>query len=156
MEVIINFKVRNPEWFWCKEEMQKKNDFRPLFEMVYEDKMEKHIPAWGYGLPFDVIEIKDNRDALFPLEFDVKGKRIVYELSDCTHVQFIGKENKVDAIVCNSLLHQYLAARKEGSKHYIYFFIKEDVKYERLGDLIFLNEEEASKIDALLISEGAV
>lgn len=155
MNVVVNFKVRNPEWYWSAEEMKKKKDFRELFEMLNEDKMQKHIPSWCYEFPFDVQKIEDNCSAVFPLEFTVNEKKLIYELSDCTHVQFIGKEKKADAVVCNSLLHQYMAAHKSGTKYYVYFYIKENIKYERLSNLIFLNEEECLKIDAFLIEAGA-
>jgi hypothetical protein len=155
MNVVVNFKVRNPEWYWSKEEMAEKEDFRPLFEMINGDKIEKHIPAWQYGFPFEVLKIEDNCNAVFPLEFVVNEQKLVYDLHDCTHVQFIGKDKKADAVVCNSLLHQYIAAHKSGTKYYVYFYIKENIHYDRLGNMIFLNEEEILKVDSLLIAAGA-
>lgn len=155
MNVVVNFKVRNPEWYWTAEEMKEKRDFRELFEMINGDKIEKHIPAWEYGFPFEVLKIEDNCNVVFPLEFVVDGKKIVYEVPDCTHVQFIGEDKKTDAVVCNSLLHQYMAAHKSGTKYYVYFYLKENIKFERLGDMIFLNEEESLKIDSFLIEAGA-
>ncbi len=155
MNVVVNFKVRNPEWYWSKEEMAEKKDVRPLFERINEDKIEKHIPAWEYGFPFDILKIEDNSNAVFPLEFVVNGQQFIYELHGCTHVRFIGEEKTADAVVCNSLLHQYLAAHKSGAKHYVYFYIKENVKFYRLSQMVFLNEKESEAIDAFLSAAGA-
>jgi len=113
-------------------------------------------PTWAYKIPFDVIKVEDSRDSIFPLPLkdSTEGShlKLTYSLGDCTHVKFIGDGKVVDVVVSNSIIHQYLGAKKEGYKFYWYFFIKENITYERISEFIFISEEENKKLEHFIQS----
>ena len=63
MKVILTIAVRNPDWYWTKEEMDNAGDYRNEWEALNEDIVWKHVPSDTFEIPFDVKDIKENRKA---------------------------------------------------------------------------------------------
>ena len=63
MTVIVTIGVRNPEWYWTKEQLQDAGEYRKTWEAINEDKIYKHIPSDQVQIDFDVKDIKENRKA---------------------------------------------------------------------------------------------
>lgn len=154
MKVILTIAVRNPDWYWTKEEMDNAGDYRNEWEALNEDIVWKHVPSDTFEIPFDVKDIKENRKAEFDFKFtsEDKSQSASCLIKDLTIVQFFGeKENeKSEVIISNSLIHQYIGARKREYRYYVYFYIKENVSYERFHQLIWLSEEHKLEIEQRL------
>jgi len=45
MEVIVNFNVRNPEWYWSVEAIKKSDGYYEEWKALNEDKVPKHNPS---------------------------------------------------------------------------------------------------------------
>src|SRR4051794_5411187 len=99
--------------------------------MINEDKVEKYLPSVTFGFKFDVERIEENREAEFKFELNAKGERVLsHPLKNLTVVNFLGPNNESGrVIISNSLIHQYIGARKKGYKYYTYFYLKENIPY---------------------------
>jgi hypothetical protein len=58
MKVVVTIAVRNPEWYWSKEEMREAGEYRKEWEALNDDKIWKHIPSDTFEIAFDVQDIK--------------------------------------------------------------------------------------------------
>ena len=154
MKVILTVAVRNPDWYWTKAEIENAGDYRKEWEALNEDKVWKHVPSDTFEIPFDVKDIKENRKAEFDFKFtsEDKSQSASCRIHDLTIVQFIGEKanEKVEVIISNSLIHQYISARQREYKYYVYFYIKENLSYERFHQLIWLSEEHKVRIEQQL------
>jgi hypothetical protein len=66
-------------------------------------------------------------------------------------LSLLGKKNeKTEVVVSNSLIHQYIGARQKEYKYYIYFYLKENASYERLGQLIWISESHKNELESAL------
>jgi hypothetical protein len=151
MKVVFTVAVRNPDWFWSEEQMEKEKDYREEWEAINEDKIDKHNPSWQYELPFDVKQIEDNRYAEHTLKFTAVAnpEEIVhYVLHDVTVVKFIGEEQTIEAVISNSLIHQYIGAKKSVHKNYEYFYLKENASYYHPFDkLIWMAADAKAELE---------
>ena len=146
MTVIINFNVRNPEWYWSAEEIREAGSYYEEWKAMNADKVPKHIPTWGYQIGFDVADVKENRKAVCELKyFDTAVPTIVrsFTAEDMTHVIFNGKQDeKAEVMISNEIMHSFMGAKQSGRKYYWYFFIKENTDYERLENSIWLSKRQ--------------
>jgi hypothetical protein len=154
MKVIFTIAVRNSDWYWTKEEMENAGNYRKEWEALNEDKIWKYVPSDTFEVPFDVKDVKENREAEFDFKFTLedKSKSASCHIKDLTIVQFAGEneEEKIEVIISNSLIHQYIGARQKEYKYYVYFYIKENLYYERFHQLIWLSEEHKLEIEQKL------
>jgi hypothetical protein len=146
MTVIVNFNVRNPEWYWSAEEIKEADSYYEEWKALNADKIPKHIPTWAYKIAFDVVDVSENRNATCELEFrDSQDHQIVrsFIAEDMTHVVFTSKQGeKAEVRISNEIMHSFMGAKQSGRKYYWYFFIKEDAKFERLEDTIWLSQRQ--------------
>jgi hypothetical protein len=153
MKVVLTVAVRNPEWYWSKQELEEVGEYRKEWEALNEDKIEKHLPSWAYEIAFDVKDIKENREAEYEISFvakENKAEKMTYCLKDVTVVTFVGDNHTSDVVISNSLIYQYVGVRKMGYKYYIYFYLKGDVSYEKLHQLIWISEQENTLLEETL------
>ncbi len=150
MTVTINFNVRNPEWYWPAERMEKDGDYYEEFKMLNEGKIPKHIPTWAFKIGFDVIDVKDNRNATYGLEVSSSEASTVshsVQLDNVTHVTFMGKDEKLDVVISNDIMHSFLGAQQNEGKYYWYFFINGKAEYEKVTDLIWLSKKQLALLN---------
>jgi hypothetical protein len=154
MKVILTIAVRNPEWYWTKEELDKTGDYRKEWEALNEDKVWKHVPSDSFEIPFEVKDIKENRKAEFEFKFTTENKAqsVSHIIKNLTIVQFMGnnENEKIETIISNSLIHQYIGARQKQYKYYVYFYLKENTNYEQLHQLIWLSEKDKLELEEKL------
>jgi hypothetical protein len=154
MKVIVTIAVRNPEWYWSKEKMQESGDYRKEWEAINEDKIWKHVPSDTIEIAFEVKDIKENRNTEYELEFVSadKAQSFSHTIKEVTAIQFIGDKpnEKAEVVVSNSLIHQYIGARQKEYKYYIYFYLKENWPYERIGQLIWISENHKTELENAL------
>lgn len=149
MRVTVTIAVRNSEWHWSNEELLKAGEYRKEWEMINEGKIFKHLPSETFEVGFDVIDIRDNRNAIFNLKLlsEDRKQSISYTLSNVTLVDFIGEKGKVSMVISNSLIHQYIATRQKEYKYYVYFYLKECTEYERLNHFVWLSKEHHQELE---------
>lgn len=152
MQVIVTIAVRNPEWYWSKEELQDAGEYRKEWEVINEGKIYKHLPSEAFEIGFDVMDIKENRNATFDIKLVSEDRKqsISHGLQDVTVLDFIGEKDKVSTVISNSLIHQYIAARQKEYKYYVYFYIKENTEYERLNQFVWLSKEHQQELETAL------
>lgn len=153
MKVVFTIAVRNPEWYWSKDELRGAGDYRKEWEAINGDKVSKHASSESFEVPFDVKDIKENRQATFNFDFTSEDKTqiISHCLKDLTIVQFIGaSDEKAEVIISNALIHQYISARQRQYKYYVYFYIKENARYVKLGQVIWLSEQHRLELESSL------
>jgi hypothetical protein len=146
MTVLINFNVRNPDWYWSADQMNESGDYYEEWKALNEDKVPKHLPSLGFRISFDVIDVQVNMNTIYDLKFSDRARPEIIQsvkLEDMTHVVFSGGDDKAEVVVSNEIIHSYLGAKKSGKKYYYYFFIKEDAEYERLTDTIWVSKKQA-------------
>lgn len=158
MEVTFTVAIRNPLWFWPKEEMKKEKDYRKTWEAINADKIDKHNPFWQYKIPFDVEEIKENRETEHQIKLasakDNNGS-IYFTLKDVSVVTFISKTEKMEAVISNSLIHQYLGAKQQEYINYVYFYLTENCRYYHPVDqLIWMSESAKKEMDRYISNGG--
>lgn len=158
MKIAVNIKVRNPEWYWTKEqiaESKKKGSMsRAEWEMLNEDKIPKYSAEVDFDFMFDVKSYIDKRDSDFYLTVYVSNKNdktypAVHNIlvKDVTVVGFIGDKEESYVIVSNELIHQFISAKKNSNgKLYWYFYLKENSDYVQLSDNILLSNAEFEKL----------
>jgi hypothetical protein len=142
MTIIVNFNVRNPEWFWSHDKIKEYGDYEE-WKLYNDGKVPKHTPTWGYQVAFDVKDVKENRNAVYDLNFstiDAPDKIQSLQLQDMTHLIFMNDEERVEVAVSNEIIHSYMGAQQRGGKYYYYVFIKEDVEFERPTDTVWLSK----------------
>jgi hypothetical protein len=146
MTVIVNFNVRNPEWYWPSEQLKEAGPYYEEWKALNADKIPRHIPTWAYRMGFDVVDVNENRKATCELKFSGSGDpKLVrsFTADDMTHVIFTGKKGeKAEVIISNEIMHSFMGAKQSGRKYYWYFFIKEDADFERLEDTIWLSKRQ--------------
>jgi hypothetical protein len=153
MKVILTVAVRNPDWYWSKEQLKEAGDYRKEWEAINGDKIWKHVPSDSFEIPFDVKDIKENRKDEFELKFisEDKTQSLSHIVKDMTIVEFIGEnDQKTEVAISNSLIHQYIGARQKQHKYYVYFYLKENASYERLHQLIWLSEKDKIELEEKL------
>jgi hypothetical protein len=146
MTVIINFNVRNPEWYWSAQEIKESGGYYEEWKMLNEDTVPKHVPCWGYKVGFDVNNIQENRNTSYDLKYSlIKDPSVTQtiRLDNMTYVTFFGENEKAEAVVSNEILHSFLGAKKSGRKYYWYFFIKENTEYEKLSHVLWLSKAQS-------------
>lgn len=149
MRVIITIAVRNPDWYWSKEELQEAGEYRKEWEVLNEDKVEKYLPSEAFEIAFDVRDIKENRNGTFDIRFvsEDKSQSISHSVKQVTVVEFIGTDQSISIVISNSLIHQYIAARQREYKYYVYFYLKENTPYERLNQFIWLSDGHRQELE---------
>lgn len=152
MKVIVIIAVRNPEWYWSKEELQESGEYRKEWEMINEGKIYKHLPSEAFEIDFDVVDIRENRNATFDIKLMSEDRKqsISHTLQEVTVVDFVGEKDIVSTVISNSLIHQYIAARQKEYKYYVYLYIKEHTEYERLNQFVWLSKEHQQELEAAL------
>ena len=152
MRVIVTIAVRNPEWYWSKEALQESGEYRKEWEMINESKIYKHLPSEAFEIAIDVMDIKENRNAIYDIKLVSEDRKqsISHGLQDVTVVDFIGEKDKVSTVISNSLIHQYIAARQKEYKYYVYFYIRENTEYERMNQFVWLSKEHQQELEAAL------
>jgi hypothetical protein len=154
MQVILTVAVRNPEWYWTKEELKEAGDYRKEWEALNEDKVWKYVPSDAFEISFDVTDIKENRNAEFEVRFisEDKTQSIAHNLKDVTIIQFIGEgeHEKTEVVISNSLIYQYIGARQRQYKYYVYFYIKENAPYEKLHQLVWISDNHKRELEESL------
>jgi hypothetical protein len=154
MEVILTVAVRNPEWYWSKEELEEVGDYRKEWEAINEGKISKHVPSEEFEIPFDVTEIKENRKGEFQLILisEDRTNSISHYLTDVTIVQFLGEKDqkKIEVVISNSLIHQYIGVRQKHYKYYVYFYLKANIPYEKLHQLIWISDAHRKELEELI------
>ena len=158
MKIAVNIKVRNPEWYWTKEQLteSKKKDSmsRKEWEMLTEDKIPKHSAEVDFEYNFDVISYKDNRNSKFDItlfntsnETNTNPLPVTFTLHDVTMVEFAGELEKSYVVVSNELIHQFMSARRNrNGRFYWYFYLKENSEYVKLTNNIWVSYVEFNKI----------
>lgn len=149
MRVIVTIAIRNSEWYWSNEELQEAGEYRKEWVMINESKILEHLLSETFEVGFDVMDIKDNRNAIFNLKLlsEDRKQSISYTLSNVTVVDFIGEKDKVSIVISNSLIHQYISARQKEYKYYVYLYLKECTEYERLNHFIWLSKDHHQELE---------
>ena len=153
MKIALNFKVRNPEWYWPETKIKESEGYYETWKILNEDKIYKHIPSWSYEINFDVVDVKENRNADYELRYSNphnKGEIKSLILNDMTFVTFYGSVEKVEVAISNAIIFSFMGAQKSGSKYYWYFYIKENIEFERLTDLIFISKDQNLILESFL------
>jgi hypothetical protein len=102
MKVILTVAIRNPEWYWSKEQLKETGDYRKEWEAINEDKIWKCVPSDSFEIPFDVKDIKENRKAEFELKFMSEDK--TQSLSHIVKVvDFIGNKGEKTEVPISTL-----------------------------------------------------
>lgn len=155
MKVHVSFNVRNPEWYWTPQQIRESDGLYESWKIINEDKVPKHLPSWTYEVGFDVLDIKENREAIFDLKFGATtSSEIIHTLplSNMTHVTFIGEGEKAEIAVANAILHSYMGAQQVGRTYYWYFYVKETIGYNKVNDFIWLSDEQFKVVESMLSS----
>jgi hypothetical protein len=155
MKVMLTVGQRNPKWFWSKEEMKEFGDSYKEWQIINEGKIDKFNPSWSYQMSFDVKEIIDNRNADYELKVrrsPDSNQEISVVLNDVTVLKFIGEIDTAEIVISNSLIHQYIEAKKRKYKNYIYFYLKENLEFEHFDRCFWLAESDLMKVDQALIN----
>lgn len=157
MNVSVSIRVRNPEWYWTKEELaksKKKGEMsREEWELHMEDKISKHSSTVDFEYAFDVVSHNDNRNTSFPLtifsEEETTGNLIPHEvvLENMTVIEFVGEKDKSYVAIANELIHQYLGVKQKKGRFYRYFYLKENVDCFSLSDNIWISQNQLDKLD---------
>ena len=151
MKHLVTIEVRNPEWYWPQEDINKDKEGYEQWKVLNVDKVEKHVPSITLGFEFSVINTEENREKDFLLKMNHNGINKEYLLRDVTYVKFIGENDQAEIMVSNSILHSYMGVRpRTEGKSYCYFFIKENVKYVSLIDSIWISKDEFDKMQTEL------
>jgi len=154
MKVILTIAVRNPEWYWSKEQLKEAGDYRKEWEAINEDKIYKHVPSEQMQIAFDVKNIQEDRQSSFEMKFSTedKSRMISHTINDVTIIKFIGENHGevAEALVSNSIIHQYIGAKQKEYKYYIYFYLKENVEYQRLNPSTWISREHKIEIENAL------
>lgn len=154
MKIAVNIKVRNPEWYWTKEQLEKNKDYRKEWEMINGDKIDKHTNAVDFDFKFDILSYNDNRKTSYDLpiysadneNFENKVKHIV-TLDNVTVVEFIGETEKSYVVVSNEIVHQFISCKQEkDGRLYWYFYLQENSDHLRLTDNIWIADAQHEKI----------
>jgi len=153
MKAHLTIAVRNPDWFWTKDQLDEARDYRKEWEALNEDKVPKFVPSETLEVAFDVEEIIDNRHTSFEIPLKSKnGDIATCNLEDLTVVEFRGKIDTWKAAVSNSLIHQYMGARKQEYKLYVYFYIKENVRFHQVAPGIWISEAHKQILEDFISS----
>lgn len=146
MTVIVNFNVRNPEWYWSAEKIKESGSYYDEWKAFNADRVPRHIPTWAYQIGFNVENVNENRNTTCGLEFrDSEDAHIVrsFTVEDMTHVIFTGKQGeKAEVMVSNEIMHSFMGAKQSGRKYYWYFFIKEDADFEKVDNSLLLSKRQ--------------
>lgn len=133
--------------------MKEDGDYRPVFEMINEDKIQKHIPTIEFDFNFEVNEYQEAEENTFDLEiYPTKDDKIDkknpvrVQLKGVCVIDFYGETEQCSVVVSNSIIHQYIGNKKQHGKHYFYFYIKEDAYWIKVDKHIWLDEVEAQRI----------
>lgn len=136
MKVQISIRVRNPEWYWSKEEMKENGDYREEWEMINEGKIYKHMPTMEFDFNFEVKEYQEADEDTFDIEIYLpkdgeidKENPVRVQLEDVRVINFYGETDQCSVVISNSIIHDSDIKKPRG-KYYFYFYIKEDAEYE--------------------------
>lgn len=152
MKIAVSIKVRNPEYYWSKEEIKKSHKEGEMsyeeWLMINGDKIQKHIPSVTFEYDYEVIEYNYPEGSEYELTVvtDDGTKEQKVKVSDVTVIEFIGKEDRSIVVVSNDILHQFLKAKKDKGRTYWYFYIKEDSDYIPFTPSVWLSKEIGEKI----------
>lgn len=157
MNVSINIKVRNPEWYWgqqdIKASMKKGEMSYDEWKMINEGKIYKHLPAITFDYKFKVESFSENCETNYEITvYDLKNEeaekqeRHKVTLEDVTVVEFKGENNISHVVVANALKHEFRGAQKSGATHYWYFYLKENAEYVKLMDNIWITAQQFEQI----------
>jgi len=158
MKISVNIRVRNPEYYWSKQELDKSKRgegmSREEWLMINDSKVWKHIDFVAFEYNFEVLSCNDNRNGIFDLRFKSSNDESFedaiesnIQLDNVTVLEFLGKKDKGYTVVSNELLHQYIGSKKgKDGRYYWYFYIKENTPYNKFSDNIWLSDTHAHKI----------
>jgi hypothetical protein len=158
-EVTVSIKVRNPDWYWTKEEIAESKEGnsidRESWEMINEDKIPKHSKSYSFGFDFDVESYKVNRNETFDLiaftsehqNFSDYEKHVI-SLKDVTIIKFEGSGKTSHVVVANDLIHQFINAQKGADGViYWYFYLKENSGHNELSMSVWVSDNHLEKIN---------
>jgi hypothetical protein len=147
MKVIVTVGVRNSEWYWSKEDLIEAGDYRKEWEALNEDKVEKFLPSDTFEIGFDVDNIIEDRKTGFDLLYHKDGVPSKYHLEDVSVFTFLSKEGeKVEVVISNPLIHQYIAAKQKEYAQYVYIYLNENIKYKKGNSFSWMLVSDYEKI----------
>lgn len=158
MKIAVIIKVRNPEWYWTKEELLEskngKSMSREEWLFINGDKISKHTIGVDFEYLFQASNYLENPVANFKLNVycsnseDFENHSIhTIELNDMTVVEFSDESHKSHVAISNELIHQFISAKqnKDGC-HYWYFYLKENTEHTKLITNIWVSDTQRKKI----------
>lgn len=137
MKFFITFKIQNPEY---SSKLAKEYNFGKESNSNRKDLWSK-----GFSLLDNIIEYKETK--VLPLELKLKGENNTYEIfqiADVTKIKCLtDKQDEIEIVVSNKLISKtHVAHNPKYNTTRYYFYLKHDVKFRNINELIYLTETD--------------
>lgn len=150
MDIEVNIKVRNPEWY--------ETDQGKLRSKAERELMPTDVPKHSYSVKFKMVEkterYQQKADQSYTMRFlapdQVGLENPVFQsvvLKDVDVTEFIHGSRSTWVVVSNELIHNTIADQNSGGgKHYWYYYLHGDADYFELERNIWLSRSHVEQI----------